>query len=183
MSNMPNSIKTFLEPDYEMIEKNKDIIEIKIIKSTSLQEIIVRVSFGVFMSYISMFFLNLNYRFFDKKIVYIIIIGLCIMINISLSFLFKMLRKNNILLEHDSFILNKKADLFYINKKDICSISQINKIQIQINRDSDGSDSYDLILILEDEGKAKIYSSYFWRLICDTADDMAEFMDVDIYID
>lgn len=183
MNNMPNSIKTLLEPDYEMIEKTGDTIEIKIIKSVSFQELIGRASFGVFMSYASMIILNLNYRFLDKKIVYIVLISLCIMVNISLSYLFKMLRKNNILLEHDSFIVDKKIGLFYKNRKEICPTSQINKIQIDIDRDSEGSESYDLILILKDESKVKIYSSNFFGLLCDIADDMANFMDVDIYIE
>lgn len=183
MKNMPNSIKTLLEPDYEMIEKSGDTIEIKIIKSGSLQEIIGRASFGVFVSYVSMIILNLNYRFLDKKIVYIILLSLCIMVNISLSFLFNKLRKNDILLEHDSFIVDKKIGLFYKNKKEICPISQISEIQIDIDRDSEGSDSNNLILILKDESKVKIYSSNFFGLLCDIADDMANFIDVDIYIE
>ncbi|RXE58795.1 hypothetical protein [Acetivibrio mesophilus] len=125
MSDIGGFTNPFFGPKYELIEKSEDIREIKIIKLTSFKEIIGIFLVGVFMSFIFKYFLNMNSQIFDRKITYIVLVISCVLINIALSTLFRVLRKNSIILKHDSFILDKNIDLFYltcaVKCKTLCS--------------------------------------------------------------
>lgn len=181
--NMQNHRGLFWVSDYELIEKNENTIEIRILKSFTITDIISFLVYCIVLFFSYRLLLNKDFAVIDKKATYVISLSISILFYIVFSFLVRLLRKNNIIFKYDSLIFDKDTGLFFKNNKEICPHSEISRVEIYTHNDFEDTTIYYLFLILKDENRIEISSSDNFELMCDIADEIADFIDLTVHID
>ena len=80
----------------------------------------------------------------------------------------------------ESYSLNKKSNDFFKDSERKFKLSDIQNVQIRKYEDSEGDDDYRLSLVLKDKGKFFIDRSSDEDAICEMAEEIADFVDVEI---
>jgi hypothetical protein len=179
MDTIQSYIRTIFGSDYELSEKSENIKEIKVISFFSFRELVAFLMYGIIMFFVFRHFLNLSSNNINKKTTYIILAGISILIGVLLFFTIRILKKRNIVFKHRLFTINKDSGFFLINNNKVCSIEQVSRIQIYTEIDE--SSIYNLFLILKGGSKVEVHSSSRFGLICDIADEIADFIDLSVY--
>lgn len=180
MDTIHSYIRSILGSDYELSEKSENIKEIKVISFFSFRELVAFLFYGIMMFFVFRHFLNLSRsNNINKKTTYIILASISILVGVLLFFTIRILKKRNIVFKHRLFTINKDNGFFLINNKKVCSIEQISRIQIYTEIDE--SSVYNLFLILKGGSRIEVHSSSRFGLICDIADEIADFIDLRVY--
>lgn len=172
-------ISSIFGSDYEIIERSENIKEIKVISFFSLRELVAFLLYGIMMFFPFGHFLNQSSHVFNKKTTYIVLVSISLLIGILLFLIIRILKKRNIVFKHILFAINKDNGFFLIDNKKVCSIEQISRIQICVEIDE--GRVYTLFLILKGGAQIEVYSSSRFGLICDIADEIADFIDLSVY--